>query len=103
MPRPRAEKFFHLILAGWPRPRCSFRLVPRPVPAPKPQSKKPRMTSRTAARNGAPRSGPRRVRAGPEAAKQETAHDVANRGAQRCSTLWPALLCPGLRRAALRI
>ena len=59
MPRPRAEKFFHLILAGWPRPRCSFRLVPRPVPAPKPQSKKPRMTSRTAARNGAPRSGPR--------------------------------------------
>ena len=42
-------------------------------------------------------------RSGPEAAKQETAHDVANRGAQRCSTLWPALLCPGLRRAALRI
>ena len=42
-------------------------------------------------------------RAGPEAAKQETAHDVANRCAQRCSRLWPALLCPGLRWAALRI
>ena len=48
-------------------------------------------------------SGRARPRAGPEAANQETAHDAANRGAQRCSTLWPALLCPGLRRAALRI
>ena len=49
-------------------------------------------------------SGRTRPNAGPEAAKQETGHDVAHCAAQRYSTLrQPALLCPGLRRAAVPV